>query len=117
MILAVMFHFRVLFPDLHDEDFVLLSNETVDGIAEMPVNSMSLLHPLLLPRLYPPLFTLYALQTEKTDALYMEKLYYLNKRGDIALMSFLGIKRYLANCQGKVNLIRIQFIDLMYHIL
>ena len=104
LIIAVMFLFRVLFPDLHDEDFVLLSNETVDGIAEMPVNSMSLLHPLLLPRLYPPLFTLYALQTEKTDALDMEKLYYLNKRGDIALMSFLGIKRYLTNYQKKANI-------------
>lgn len=84
---------RVLFPDLHDEEFVLLSNETVDGVVETPINSMSLLHPLLLPRLYPPLFTLYALLTEKTDAIYTEKLYYLNKRGDIALLSFLGVKR------------------------
>lgn len=86
-------YFRVLFPDLHDEEFVLLSNETVDGVVETPINSMSLLHPLLLPRLYPPLFTLYALLTEKTDAIYTEKLYYLNKRGDIALLSFLGVKR------------------------
>ena len=72
---------------------MLLSNDSVDGYTDPPVNSMSLLHPLLLPRLYPPLFTLYALQTEKTDAVYTEKLYYLNKRGDMALMSFLGIKR------------------------
>eukprot|EP00111_Clytia_hemisphaerica_P024307 TCONS_00071687-protein len=84
---------RILFPDLHDEEFVFLSNETVDGYTDPPVNSMSLLHPLLLPRLYPPLFTLYALQTEKTDAEYIEKLHYLNKRSDIALMSYLEIKR------------------------
>lgn len=89
----IFFMFRVLFPDLHDEDFVLLTNDTPDGIVDHAVNSMSLLHPLILPRLYPPLFTLYALQTEKTDAVYIEKLYYLNKRADIALMSFLGIKR------------------------
>ena len=85
--------YRILFPALHDEEFVLLSNDSVDGYMDPPVNSMSLLHPLLLPRLYPPLFTLYALQTEKTDAVYTEKLFYLNKRGDMALMSFLGIKR------------------------
>ncbi|XP_065655109.1 alsin isoform X2 [Hydra vulgaris] len=84
---------RVLFPDLHDEEFVLLSNDSADGVLETAINSVSLLHPLLLPRLYPPLFTLYALQTEKSDALYTEKLYYLNKRGDIALLSFLGLNR------------------------
>jgi len=89
-----LFHIlRVLFPDLHDEEFVLLSNETVDGETDTAINSMSLLHPLLLPRIYPPLFTLYALQTERTDAVYTEKLYYLNKRRDVALLSFLGVKK------------------------
>lgn len=72
----------------------MLSNDTVDGYMDPPVNSVTLLHPLFLPRLYPPLFTLYALQTEKTDAVYTEKLHYLNKRGDMALLSFLGVKRY-----------------------
>jgi len=94
-IVFFLFPCSILFPELHDEDFVLLSNDTVDGYADPPVTSMSLLHPLLLPRLYPPLFTLYALQSEKTDAVYTEKLHYLNKRGDMALMSFLGIKRYI----------------------
>jgi len=84
---------RVLFPGLHDEQYVMLTTDTYDGVASLPVNSMSLLHPLLLPRLYPPLFTLYALSTEKTDAVYTERLHYLNKRGDIALMSFLGVDR------------------------
>jgi len=89
---------RVLFPGLHDEEFVLLSNDVVDGVVDHTVNSLSLLHPLILPRLYPPLFTLYALLTEKTDAVYTEKLHYLNKRTDHALMSFLGIRRAFWLC-------------------
>ena len=82
-----------MFPNLPDEDLVMLSNKTASGIDEHPINSTALLHPLLLPRLYPPLFTLYALHTEKTDALYTERLHVLNKRKDIALMSFLGVYR------------------------
>ena len=67
--------------------------ETADGTVQPPINSNSLLHPLLLPRLYNPLYTLYALHSAKADEVYSERLHQLNKRGDIALMSFLEIKR------------------------
>ena len=97
---------RVLFPGLHDEDFVMLSNETADGMVDHAVNSMSLLHPLILPRLYPTLFILYALRTEKTDTVYLEKLHYLNKRADVALMSFLGIKGYGNSYYSNIDLLR-----------
>ena len=86
----------MIFPELPDEEFVLLSHDRADGVDQHHVNSSSLLHPLILPRLYPPLFTLYALHTEKMDAVYMERLHQLNKRGDIALMSFLGVDRCVA---------------------
>ena len=86
--------FRHILPALPDEDFVMLSQEKANHTVEHHINSSSVLHPLILPRLYPPLFTLYALHTEKADAVYTERLHQLNKRGDVALMSFLGVNRY-----------------------
>lgn len=73
----------------------MLTHEKASGVVDHHINSSSLLHPLILPRLYPPLFTLYALHTEKADALYSERLHQLNKRDDIALMSFLGVNRFV----------------------
>lgn len=73
----------------------MLSNSRAIGEDEKHVTSSSLLHPLILPCLYPPLFTLYALHTEKVDAMYSERLHQLNKRADLALMSFLGVDRFV----------------------
>ena len=55
------------------------------------VSASSLLLPLLLPRVYPPLFTLYVLYNEKQDELYWERLLKWNKQSDLALMNFLGV--------------------------
>lgn len=52
----------------------------------------SLLLPLLLPRLYPPLFTLYCLQQEQEEAQYWERILRLNKQPDQSLLSFLGVQ-------------------------
>ncbi|KAF3842963.1 hypothetical protein F7725_001812, partial [Dissostichus mawsoni] len=48
--------------------------------------------PQLLPRLYPPLFTLYCLQEEQEEALYWERVLRLNKQPDQSLLSFLGVQ-------------------------
>ena len=93
--LPLSVNFRDIFPELPDEEYVMLTHERANGIADQHINSSILLHPLILPRLYPPLFTLYALHTEKADAVYTERLHQLNKRDDIALMSFLGVNRYV----------------------
>ncbi|CAE1150413.1 ALS2 [Acanthosepion pharaonis] len=50
-----------------------------------------LLHPLLLPKIYPPLFDLYALFNDKEDEKYWERVQKLNRQGDMALMAYLGI--------------------------
>lgn len=55
------------------------------------VSCSSLLLPLLLPRLYPPLFTLYCLQREPDEAKYWERILRLNKSPDQALLSFLEV--------------------------
>ncbi|TRY58794.1 hypothetical protein DNTS_009770 [Danionella cerebrum] len=56
------------------------------------VSSSALLLPVLLPRLYPPLFTLYALEKEKEDDVYWECVLRLNKQPDLALLAFLGVQ-------------------------
>ncbi|XP_021370845.1 alsin-like isoform X2 [Mizuhopecten yessoensis] len=55
------------------------------------VTAGSLLQPLLLPKIYPPLFDLYALYNDKEDERYWERVQKLNKQGDMALMAYLGI--------------------------
>lgn len=59
------------------------------------VSSSSLLLPLLLPRLYPPLFTLYCLQEEHLDAKYWEHILRLNKQPDQSLFSFLAVPEWV----------------------
>ena len=87
----------LLFPDLPSEEYVQLETSTVSGVAnhftEELVTSSALLHPLLLPRLYPPLFTLYALQNERADSAYLERVMQLNRRSDWALMTYVGMKK------------------------
>lgn len=58
-----------------------------DGV----VTAEGLLLPVFLPKLYPPLFTLYALHYEKDDNLYWETLLKWNKQPDLALMTFLEV--------------------------
>lgn len=63
------------------------------------VSSSALLLPVLLPRLYPPLFTLYALDKERQDTSYWECVLRLNKQADLALLHFLGVQQYDTHTQ------------------
>ncbi|KAM9123499.1 alsin [Pangshura tecta] len=100
---------RFLFPDLPEEGSTipLLVTETkrrksfcsakMDSRSESPepgyvVTSSGLLLPVLLPRLYPPLFMLYALDNEREEDIYWECVLRLNKQSDTALLSFLGVQ-------------------------
>lgn len=64
----------------------------VSSISVVVVSCSSLLLPVLLPRLYPPLFTLYCLQKEQEEAQYWEHIVRLNKQADQSLLSFLGVQ-------------------------
>ncbi|MBN3271203.1 ALS2 protein, partial [Polyodon spathula] len=57
------------------------------------VSSSGLLLPVLLPRLYPPLFTLYALENEREEDVYWDCVLRLNKQPDLALLNFLGVQQ------------------------
>ncbi|XP_062853828.1 alsin [Trichomycterus rosablanca] len=96
---------RFLFPDLPDEGGLLTEasnakkeSESSETKLESPkpgrvVSSSALLLPILLPRLYPPLFTLYALEKEKEDDVYWDCVLRLNKQPDLALLAFLGVQQ------------------------
>ncbi|XP_026157539.1 alsin isoform X2 [Mastacembelus armatus] len=99
---------RFLFPDLPEEGGLLPEPNTnlqdkeelgsTGAPAESPkpgrvVSSSALLLPVLLPRLYPPLFTLYALDKEREDDVYWECVLRLNKQPDLALLAFLGVQQ------------------------
>uniref|UniRef100_A0A8D0KN05 Alsin Rho guanine nucleotide exchange factor ALS2 n=1 Tax=Salvator merianae TaxID=96440 RepID=A0A8D0KN05_SALMN len=100
---------RFLFPDLPEEGstipFVVTETKgrrafcsgKSDSRPESPepgyvVTSSGLLLPVLLPRLYPPLFMLYALDNEREEDVYWECVLRLNKQPDMALLSFLGVQ-------------------------
>uniref|UniRef100_A0A8C7LDY8 Alsin Rho guanine nucleotide exchange factor ALS2 n=1 Tax=Oncorhynchus kisutch TaxID=8019 RepID=A0A8C7LDY8_ONCKI len=98
---------RFLFPDLPEEGGAIpepssdpqdkKDSNCADTQLESPkpgrvVSSSALLLPVLLPRLYPPLFTLYALEKEKEDDVYWECVLRLNKQPDVALLAFLGVQ-------------------------
>ncbi|KAM8806549.1 alsin [Eudromia elegans] len=100
---------RFLFPDLPEEGSTIpfLGTEAkgrrsfcsgkLDSRSESPepgyiVTSFGLLLPVLLPRLYPPLFMLYALDNEREEDVYWECVLRLNKQTDTALLSFLGVQ-------------------------
>ncbi|XP_062972239.1 alsin [Elgaria multicarinata webbii] len=100
---------RFLFPDLPEEGSTIPLLVTVtkgrrsfcsgknDSRPESPepgyvVTSSGLLLPVLLPRLYPPLFMLYALDNEREEDVYWECVLRLNKQPDTALLSFLGVQ-------------------------
>ncbi|XP_035533592.1 alsin isoform X2 [Morone saxatilis] len=99
---------RFLFPDLPEEGGLIpepttsLQDKKEPGSTDAPlespkpgrvVSSSALLLPVLLPRLYPPLFTLYALDKEREDDVYWECVLRLNKQPDLALLAFLGVQQ------------------------
>uniref|UniRef100_A0A8C1I0L7 Alsin Rho guanine nucleotide exchange factor ALS2 n=1 Tax=Cyprinus carpio carpio TaxID=630221 RepID=A0A8C1I0L7_CYPCA len=96
---------RFLFPDLPEEGGSLADPPKEKGGSdpagkqlESPKPgyvrcSSALLLPVLLARLYPPLFTLYALEKEKEDDVYWECVLRLNKQPDLALLAFLGVQQ------------------------
>lgn len=65
------------------------------------VSCSSLLLPLLLPHLYPPLFNLYRLQEEQADVQYWERILRLNKQPDQSLLSFLGVQEWAYTCTAE----------------
>uniref|UniRef100_G1R5P4 Alsin Rho guanine nucleotide exchange factor ALS2 n=1 Tax=Nomascus leucogenys TaxID=61853 RepID=G1R5P4_NOMLE len=101
---------RFLFPELPDEGSTIPLSAPLpterksfctgksDSRSESPepgyvVTSSGLLLPVLLPRLYPPLFMLYALDNDREEDIYWECVLRLNKQPDIALLGFLGVQR------------------------
>jgi amyotrophic lateral sclerosis 2 protein len=60
------------------------------------VTPATLLYPLLLPKIYPPLFNLYALYNERDDDRYWKRIRLWNKQSNVALMAYLGVDRYAA---------------------
>ncbi|KAM9328216.1 alsin [Pholidichthys leucotaenia] len=94
---------RFLFPDLpEDGGLIPEPDQKESGSTGDPpdspkpsrvVSSSALLLPVLLPRLYPPLFTLYALDKEREDDVYWECVLRLNKQPDLALLAFLGVQQ------------------------
>ncbi|XP_057160029.1 alsin isoform X7 [Ursus arctos] len=101
---------RFLFPELPEEGSTIPLSAPLpterksfctgksDSRSESPepgyvVTSSGLLLPVLLPRLYPPLFMLYALDNDREEDIYWECVLRLNKQADIALLGFLGVQR------------------------
>ncbi|XP_051009824.1 alsin [Acomys russatus] len=101
---------RFLFPELPEEGSTVplsappptgrrpFCTGKSDSRSESPepgyvVTSCGLLLPVLLPRLYPPLFMLYALDNDREEDVYWECVLRLNKQPDIALLGFLGVQR------------------------
>ncbi|KAF3824224.1 hypothetical protein GH733_008509, partial [Mirounga leonina] len=99
---------RFLFPELPEEGSTIPLSAPLpterksfctgksDSRSESPepgyvVTSSGLLLPVLLPRLYPPLFMLYALDNDREEDIYWECVLRLNKQPDIALLGFLGV--------------------------
>ncbi|KAM4697842.1 alsin [Rhinophrynus dorsalis] len=102
---------RFLFPDLPEEGGMIevsavpktspekrhICNGRTGSGSESPepgyvVTSSGLLLPVLLPRLYPPLFMIYALEHEKDEDAYWECVLRLNKQPDTSLLAFLGVQ-------------------------
>lgn len=67
----------------------------VPGYFRECITPNALIQPVLLPRLYPSLSTLYALNNEQEDKHYWERLLKWNKQPDLALMTFLGVDEYV----------------------
>uniref|UniRef100_A0A4W6DL58 Alsin Rho guanine nucleotide exchange factor ALS2 n=1 Tax=Lates calcarifer TaxID=8187 RepID=A0A4W6DL58_LATCA len=113
---------RFLFPDLPEEGGLIpeptanaedkKEPDATDAPLESPkpgrvVSSSALLLPVLLPRLYPPLFTLYALDKEREDDVYWECVLRLNKQPDLALLAFLGVQQYVTHPGEKQQVLSV----------
>lgn len=83
---------------------MIMSNSVFLFSSSRVVSKSALLLPVLLPRLYPPLFTLYALDKEKEDGVYWDCVLRLNKQADLALLAFLGVQQYVALDHGGKNI-------------
>ncbi|KAI5628041.1 alsin, partial [Silurus asotus] len=94
---------RFLFPGLPEEGGFIpdterkasdsLSSSTCSNSNQQGwiVSCTTLLLPVLLPRLYPLLFTLYAQESEREEEVYWECVMRLNKQPDLSLLTFLGV--------------------------
>ncbi|KAL1434228.1 hypothetical protein MTO96_011869 [Rhipicephalus appendiculatus] len=107
---------RILFPDLPqaDKPLVLTSlgnvecpDDFLDGAGEC-ITPNTLIQPVLLPRLYPSLSTLYALNNEQEDRHYWERLLKWNKQSDLALMTFLGVDEKFMSLKFHDNIFTIE---------
>ncbi|KAF7243685.1 Alsin [Varanus komodoensis] len=81
------------------------------------VTSSGLLLPVLLPRLYPPLFMLYALDNEREEDVYWECVLRLNKQPDMALLSFLGVQITTFTPADKLKVIQQTFEEISQNVL
>ncbi|EMP24334.1 Alsin [Chelonia mydas] len=81
------------------------------------VTSSGLLLPVLLPRLYPPLFMLYALDNEREEDIYWECVLRLNKQSDTALLSFLGVQITTFTPSDKLKVIQQTFEEISQSVL
>uniref|UniRef100_A0A3P8ZXS9 Alsin Rho guanine nucleotide exchange factor ALS2 b n=1 Tax=Esox lucius TaxID=8010 RepID=A0A3P8ZXS9_ESOLU len=84
---------RFLFPDMPEEGGFIIADPTSCVSSSWVVCSSTLLLPVLLPRLYPPLFSLYSLDKEREDSLYWNCVLRLNKQPDLTLLENLGVQQ------------------------
>ncbi|XP_028971904.2 alsin [Esox lucius] len=87
---------RFLFPDMPEEGGFIIADPTASPQTNQDgwvVCSSTLLLPVLLPRLYPPLFSLYSLDKEREDSLYWNCVLRLNKQPDLTLLENLGVQQ------------------------
>ncbi|KAK6960878.1 agglutinin-like protein 2, partial [Biomphalaria glabrata] len=89
-----------VYPQSHYKDIARTSEEAQEFIEGLEVEDPNiyvltapgLLYPILLPKIYPPLFDLYALYNEASDDRYWERVSKLNRQSDMGLMAYLGIE-------------------------
>ena len=102
---------RILFPDLPvtggplnvfpptSDPLIIAARASPDFVEGLEIEdpnaevltAAGLLYPLLLPKLYPALFDLYALHNEFSDDRYWERVTRLNRQNDMGLMAYLDI--------------------------
>ncbi|XP_054642084.1 alsin-like isoform X2 [Dunckerocampus dactyliophorus] len=106
---------RFLFPGLPEDGDILpetpvsppkirYSSNSEEVSFVTVVSCSSLLLPLLLPQLYPPLFMLYCLHDEQQEVQYWERILRLNKQPDQSLLSFLGVQeKFWPKCMSVLG--------------
>ncbi|XP_076647419.1 amyotrophic lateral sclerosis 2 [Halictus rubicundus] len=91
--------FPILPPDGTD-----ISLESENGEEGQVVNTIAIMHPIILPRMHYVLFVLYALHNTKEDEAYWKRLMKWNKQPDITLMAFLDIDQKFWKNEDLINL-------------